>query len=379
MQITVQREKLALAVSHVMKAVSGKTTMPILTGIKLKADQDGLTLTGSDSDISIEVNIPLEEADEWGVTVHQPGSVVLTARIFSEIVRKLPGNEIHMQVDERLATVIRSGQAEFTINGMNSEEFPQLLQIEDDKSFSVPSDLLKTMLRQTSFAVSTTEMRPILTGIMWSLEEGQLRFVSTDSHRLASRSANVECPAELRFHNIVVPGKSCNELVKILDDEQTLVDIVVGENQILVKANHILFFSRLLEGTYPDTSRIIPQTSKTEIVFQTKELLQAIERASLLSREGKTNVVRLATLPGGNIEISSNAPEIGKVTEVVAAKSLDGEELKISFNAKYMIEALRSIDSAEIKANFTGAASPFILRPTDHDWILHLILPVRTY
>ncbi|WP_232698008.1 DNA polymerase III subunit beta [Brevibacillus daliensis] len=379
MKITVQRDKLSTAVSHVGKAVSTRTTIPILTGIKVKADQDGLTLTGSDSDISIEVHIPLEEGENWGVTVHEPGSIVLPSRIFSEIVRKLPANEIDIQVDERLVTTIRSGQAEFTINGLNADEYPQLPQLEEDKVFSIPGDLLKTMIRQTSFAVAASEMRPILTGIMWTLEQGELRFVATDSHRFAARNAKVECSDDLRFYNIVVPGKSCNELVKIMDDDQSLVDIVVADNQILVKSNHILFYSRLLEGTYPDTNRIIPQGSKTEIILSTKEFLQSIERASLLSSAGKTNVVKLATLPDGNIEISSNAPEIGKVTETLQPKDFNGEELKISFNAKFMIDALRSIDSSEIMASFSGAMSPFVLRPTDHNWSLHLILPVRTY
>lgn len=379
MQITVQREKLTGAVSHVSKAVSSRTTIPILTGIKIKADEEGLTLTASDSDVSIEVQIPLEEADEWGVTVHRPGSIVLTARIFSDIVRKLPENEIHIQVDERLVTQIRSGQAEFTINGMDANEFPQLPQLEEEKVFSIPSDLLKSMVRQTAFSVSTSEMRPILTGIMWSLEQGQLKFVATDSHRLASRTAAVECMENLHFTNIVVPGKSCNELIKILEDDQSPVDIVVAENQMLAKSKNILFYSRLLEGTYPETSRIIPQGSKTEVVINTKDFLQSIERASLLSREGKSNVVRFATQPDGGVEITSNAPEIGKVTEIVKPNSMSGEELKISFNAKYMIDALRAIDSMEIRANFTGPMSPFVLRPTDHDWMLHLILPVRTY
>lgn len=379
MQISVKRDKLVSAVSHVAKAVSTRTTIPILTGIKLKATDEGLTLTASDSDVSIEVQIPSEEAGEWGVTVHKPGSVVLTARIFGEIVRKLAGDEIQISVDDRFAALIRSGQAEFTINGMNAEEFPQLPQLEEEKVLSIPSDLLKTMLRQTSFAVSTSEMRPILTGIMWSLEKGHLKFVATDSHRLASRSAVVECAEDLYFHNVVVPGKSCNELMKILDDNQNVVDIVVAENQILIKSNHILFYSRLLEGTYPDTSRIIPQGSKTEVVVHSKDFLQSIERASLLSREGKSNVVRLVTMTDNNVEISSNAPEIGRVTEMMTPVSVNGEELKISFNAKYMIDALRSLDSGEIRVSFTGAMSPFVIRPTDHDWILHLILPVRTY
>lgn len=379
MHITVQRDKLSNAVSHVSKAVSSRTTIPILTGIKIKTDDEGLTLTASDSDVSIEVQIPMEEAGEWGVTVHEPGSIVLTARIFSEIVRKLPSNEIHIQVDDRLVTQIRSGQAEFTINGMDASEYPQLPHLEEDKVFSVPCDLLKAMIRQTVFGVSTSEMRPILTGLMWSLDQGKLRFVATDSHRLASRTAMVECPEDLSFHNVVVPGKSCNELVKILDDDSNLADIVVSDNQILVKSKHILFYSRLLEGTFPDTTRLIPQGYKTEITVSTKEFLQSIERASLLSREGKSNVVKLVTLSNGSVEITSNAPEIGKVTDILMPKAMNGEELKISFNAKYMIDALRAIDSAEIKASFNGPMSPFVIRPTEHDWTLHLILPVRTY
>ena len=379
MHITVHREKLSYAVSHVSKAVSSRTTMPILTGIKVKADEEGLTLTASDSDVSIEVQIPLEEAGEWGVTVHQAGSIVLTARIFSEIVRKLPSEEIEIKVDDRLVTQISSGQAHFAINGMDAREYPQLPQLEEEKVFSVASDLLKAMIRQTVFSVSTSEMRPILTGLMWTLENGQLRFTATDSHRLASRTAMVECPEELSFTNVVVPGKSCNELVKILDEDQNLVDIVVSENHILVKSKHILFYSRLLEGTYPDTQRIIPQGSKTDITVGTKELLHSIERASLLSREGKSNVVKLVTLPDGNVEITSNAPEIGKVTDLLTPKSTVGEDLKISFNAKYMMDALRAIDSSEIRISFTGPMSPFVIRPTDHEWMLHLILPVRTY
>lgn len=379
MHITVQRDKLSTAVSHVLKAVSTRTTMPILTGIKLKADEEGLTLTASDSDISIEVLIPPNEGEEWGVTVHQQGSVVLTARIFGEIVRKLPHDEIDLQVDERCMVTIRSGESEFTISGMSADEFPQLLQLEEGKVFSIPSDLLKTLIRQTVFAVSTSEMRPILTGVMWSLEQGELTFVSTDSHRLATRKALVECSPELRFHNVVVPGKSCNELVKILDDSRDLIDIVVGDNQIMVKVKHILFYSRLLEGTYPDTSRIIPQSSKTEMVVNAKDFLLAIERASLLSREGKSNIVRLSTVDEKSIEISSNAPEIGRVVERFHPLSISGEELKISFNARYMMEALRSMDNAEIRISFTGSMSPFVLKPTDNDWILHLILPVRTY
>ncbi|MBN6187301.1 DNA polymerase III subunit beta [Aneurinibacillus sp. BA2021] len=378
MEFTIQRDQLTNAIHTVSKAVSSRTTIPILTGIKIVAHEDGITLTASDSDVSIEQYIPMETEDHQWIDNITPGSIVLPSRFLGEIVKKLPGDQVTLSVNDRFVTTISSGRSEFNLNGMNAEDYPRLPQIEEDKVLSLPADLLKTMIRQTVFSVATTETRPILTGVMWKLTEDALTFVATDSHRLTTRTASVESAAGLNFDNIVVPGKSLVELNKILPDGDQLVDVVITDNQILVKINHILFYSRILDGTYPDTSRIIPQNKKTEMVLQTKEFLGAIERASLLARDGKNNVVRLFTRPDGVVEISSNTPEVGKVTEEITPSSLDGEDVKISFNAKYMIDALRAIDSAEIRIDFTGAMSPFVIHPTEHNWMLHLILPVRT-
>jgi len=180
-------------------------------------------------------------------------------------------------------------------------------------------------------------------------------------------------------YNVVIPGKSLNELSKILDDGSAPVDIVITANQVLFKAEHLLFFSRLLDGNYPETARLIPTESKTTMTVNAKEFLQAIDRASLLAREGRNNVVKLTTLPGGLLEISSVSPEIGKVTEQLQAESLEGEELNISFSAKYMMDALRALDGTDIQISFTGAMRPFVLRPLYTDSMLQLILPVRTY
>jgi DNA polymerase III subunit beta len=157
------------------------------------------------------------------------------------------------------------------------------------------------------------------------------------------------------------------------------VDIVITENQVLFKAKHLLFFSRLLEGNYPDTTRLIPSESKTEVTVNTKEFLQSIDRASLLAREGRNNVVKFSTIEERVIEVSSNTPEIGKVVEELQAQSITGEELKISFSAKYVMDALKALEGQEIKISFTGAMRPFIIQPLNDDSILQLILPVRTY
>lgn len=378
MKIKIDREALVQSVQDVMKAVSPRTTIPILTGIKITATSQGVTLTGSDSDISIESFIPTEEEDKVLVEVVETGSIVLQARFFSEIVKKLPQNTIEIEVQPNFLTVIRSGKAEFSLNGLDAEEYPRLPQIEEENVFKIPTDLLKTIIRQTVFAVSTSETRPILTGVNWRIENGELICTATDSHRLALRKAKIETENQ-QSYNVVIPGKSLNELSKILDDSNDPVDIVITANQILFKTKHLLFFSRLLDGNYPETTRLIPTDSKTDIIVNAKEFLQAIDRASLLAREGRNNVVKLTTLNDGIIEISSISPEIGKVTEEIQSESIEGEELKISFSAKYMMDALKALDGTDIQISFTGAMRPFLLRPLHSDSMLQLILPVRTY
>ncbi|WP_174734645.1 DNA polymerase III subunit beta [Mesobacillus harenae] len=378
MKFIIQRDHLLQSVQDVMKAVTSRTTIPILTGIKIVATEEGVTLTGSDSDISIESFIPKEEDGTEIVEIRKPGAIVLQARFFSDIVKKLPTDIVEIEVENHLQTVIRSGKSEFNLNGLDAEEYPHLPQISEENMFSVPTDLLKALIRQTVFAVSTSETRPILTGVNWKVENSELTCIATDSHRLALRKARL-ASENTGTYNVVIPGKSLTELSKILDDTSDVIDIVITENQVLFKAKHLLFFSRLLEGNYPDTGRLIPNESKTEIVTLTKEFLQAVDRASLLAREGRNNVVKLSTFDGGVIEVSSNTPEIGKVIEEIQSQSIEGEELKISFSAKYMMDALKALEGTEIQVSFTGAMRPFVIRPLHDDSILQLILPVRTY
>ncbi len=378
MRFIIQRDRLVQSVQDVMKAVTSRTTIPILTGIKMVVTEDGVTLTGSDSDISIESFIPREEAGDELVEIKQTGSIVLQAKFFSEIVKKLPTDTVEIDVQNHFQTVIRSGKSEFNLNGLDAEEYPHLPQIEEQNAFKIRTDLLKVLVRQTVFAVSTSETRPVLTGVNWKVENGELICIATDSHRLALRKAKVDIENDINY-NVVIPGKSLNELSKILDDTNDLVDIVITENQVLFKAKHLLFFSRLLEGNYPDTTRLIPSESKTEVTVNTKEFLQSIDRASLLAREGRNNVVKFSTIEEKVIEVSSNTPEIGKVVEELQAQVITGEELKISFSAKYVMDALKALEGQEIKISFTGAMRPFIIQPLNDDSILQLILPVRTY
>ncbi len=377
MQFIIQRNRLINSVQHVMRAVSSRTTIPILTGIKIVADNNGITFTGSDSDISIESFIPVEEDGDQLIEMKQTGSIVLNARFFGDIVRKLPMDTVEIFAEDTQHVLIKSGKAEFNLNGFDPSEYPLLPQISEEDVFSIPGDLLKMMIKQTVFAVSTSEIRPILTGVNWQIEGGNLICVATDSHRLAKKSSPIDVPGDVSYQT-VIPGKSLLELSKILDDSDHPVNIVITENQILFKTKNIHFFTRRLEGNYPDTSRLIPSDYKTNITLDGKVFNDAIERASLLAREERNNVVKLASQGENMLEISSNTPEIGNVSEEIPIESLQGEELTISFSAKYMMEALRAIDGTDITISFTGAMRPFIIRSEEDPSILQLILPVRT-
>lgn len=377
MKFEIVRDELLDALNDVMKAISSKVAIPILTGIKIEINHNGMSMTGSDSDITICTFIPLERDGKELIKVEEKGSIVLQAKVFSDIIRKLPTNEVKINVTDGFQTLIRSGKSEFKLIASNPDEYPILPEVKDEHSFSLQADLMKSIIRETVFAVSQIETRPILTGVHWTVEEGRLSCVATDSHRLARRLASPENMPTVPF-SFVIPGKSLQELNKILPDTNDPVEIIIAEQQVLFKTAHVLFYSRLLEGNYPDTSRLIPTDSKTSVVVNGRSLLQSIDRASLLAKDDRNNIVRFST-EDKMIEISSNSPEIGKVEELVETIKIDGEELKISFSAKYMMDALRAIDGQDIEIQFTGAMRPFILKSVDDDSILQLILPVRTY
>jgi DNA polymerase-3 subunit beta len=378
MKFTILKDQLNESISHVSKAISSRTTIPILTGIKIDAHASGVTLTASDTDISIQSYTPMEINNVNIIQLYQTGSVVLPAKFFIEIIRKLPSQTIEIEVKDRFQTIIRSGSSEIQIMGLDPQEYPLLPQIEESKMIRIPSDLIKTMIKQTSFAVSTNESTPILTGVLWNINGDQLKFIACDRHRLATREITIDNGALQNFHNIVISGRTLNELNKILPDQNSLIDIVISDNQVLFKIHSILFYTRILDGTYPDTSKLIPQSFQTQLVVPTKELADAIDRAYLLSREDKTNIVKMVMNEDQTIEISSSSSELGKVTEQINLRQISGDLLRISFNSKYMLDALKIMESEFIQMGFTGAMQPIIIKPDDETSILQLILPYRT-
>lgn len=380
MKFTINRPAFISQLNNVLRAISSKTTIPILTGLKMVVDKERIVLTGSNSDITIESVIEASNAD-YDLTVEDPGAIVLPARFFSEIVKKLPDKQVTIEVTSGFQADITSGTAKFQINGQDAENFPHLPEVETNRTITLPNDVLKEVIRQTVIAVSKQESRPILAGIHIILHDGLLTAVATDSHRLAQRKVTLNDVDNGIDFDVIIPGKSMNELSGMISDVDEDVQVQVTENQILFIFGNTHFYSRLLEGNYPETSQLIPDTADTTVELDAGTFLASIERASLLSHESRNDVVKLTLKPDENlVRISSDSPDIGTVEEEVATTSLDGNDLEISFNPNYMKDALRSFGQTTVKIAFTSALRPFTLVPTeDGENFVHLITPVRTF
>ena len=380
MNFTINRTAFISQLNNVLRAISSKTTIPILTGLKMVVNDDNIVLTGSNSDITIESVINANNADN-DLVIEETGSIVLPARFFSDIVKKLPDKKVTIAVTSGFQADITSGTAKFQINGQDAENFPHLPEVETDKTVTLPNDMLKEVIRQTVIAVSKQESRPILAGVHFTLKDGILTAVATDSHRLALRKVALEIIDNGLDFDVIIPGKSMEELSGMISDVHEDVQMQVTENQVLFIFGNTHFYSRLLEGNYPETSQLIPNTADTTVELEAGNFLASIERASLLSHESRNDVVKLSLKPSEKlVRISGDSPDIGTVEEEVATTALDGNDLEISFNPNYMKDALRSFGQATIKISFTSPLRPFTLVPTeDQENFVHLITPVRTF
>ncbi|AIS08325.1 DNA polymerase III beta subunit [Lactobacillus sp. wkB8] len=376
MKFTVNRNLFLDNLNNVMHAISSRATIPILSGIKLNLSEDELLLTGSDTDISIEIKIPVSE----DLTVGSTGSIVLPARFFSEIIRRLPGKEFSLEVKESFQTQIISENSEFTINGLDANNYPRLPEIPDESSFVISGKTFREIINETQFAVATQESRLVLTGVHFTFSPDKIHAVATDSHRLSSRALALENGPQSKT-DLIIPGKSLLELARIIGETNPEIRVCPGENQVLFEIGNILFYSRLLEGSYPDTERLIPTDSTTTVEFDLMELSSALDRASLLTHAGRNNVVDLTLDVDKQIaKLSGESAEIGNVEEDVGFKKLTGKNLKISFNPDYLRDALKASVTDSVVMSFTQPLRPFTVNPDKSaiDFV-QLITPVRTF
>jgi len=355
------------------KALSTKTPAPYLQGIKLEVSQNEIVLVTSNSDISIKISIR-----DDSLKVELPGEALIPGKVFVDFIRKLDKGIVEISVIDNNVLRIHSHNTDLSLNLQNVDDYPDIVFVANDQPIRIESKIMKSVIKQTTFATSNIENRPILTGVNIKVENNKLTAIATDSFRLSQKM--IDIPSNLDNMNVVIPGKSLDELFKVLELNLEEILIHLNHKTILFEYGNILFQSRLLEGNFPETSRLIPLDFPIIIKFKTNDLSTAIERASLLSLKDNLNsIVKLYLKPDNIVEITSNSPEIGKVIEeVYPVEKAIGTPIKIAFSSKYFLDALKTFHSDEVFVKFTGEIRPFIIQGNDDLGLIQLILPVRT-
>lgn len=363
MKFICNRQKLVDSVINVQRSVSTKSTMPALEGILINATDQELELIGYNLELGITTKIPVKTIT--------PGKIILNAKLFAEIIRKSPEDEITIKTDEKNITNITSGQSEFSIVGIPAEEFPEMPTVSETSDLNLSGQLLKGMVRQTLFAISDNDSKPIHTGTLFDISKDKIKLISVDGYRLAMRTENIKTTEELNF---VVPGKTLNELLKLIPDSDEDITISVGKRHIIFTFDTYRVISRLLEGEFLDYNSAIPSNSDTKLIVKTRNLIDSIDRLSLLITDRIKSPIR-CILSDNQIKLSCSTV-MGKASDEIDAP-IEGPDLEIGFNNRYMLDALKNTESDEVSVELSGSLSPIKILPKDGESFLFLVLPVR--
>jgi DNA polymerase III subunit beta len=367
MKLTISKEQLINGLQAVQNVVSTRTTLPILSNVLLRANDDRLELTATDLDVTIACTV------EAGV--QRPGAITLPVKRFSGIVRELASPSAELDVDEKNACAISAGPSFYKINGLPAEEFPPLPKFAEKKKITIAQDKLKSMLRKTAFAISTDETRFVLNGIFISLKEHKITMVATDGRRLALVDEESEIAAESEG-DFIVPTKAINELSRLLGGKGE-AEIKFTDNQAALtlkdeKGLDILIISKLIEGNYPNYRQVIPGEAKQRITLAREELLHAVRRAEIMTSE-KSNSVKLS-FTTNNLSITANTPEIGEARESVAI-NYKGPDIAVAFNPIYLMDPLKNLDNDEVFLELIDDLSPGVLKVNGP--FLYVLMPMR--
>ena len=377
MNFTIDREILLENLNVISRGLPSKTPMPILTGIKLHATDTDLFMTSSNTDISVQVTV-----SDKSLQITKQGKTVVPGKFFIDIIRKINSKTINLYLIEDKILVIKADRGEYKLHIMDPIDYPNIDFVCLENPLKLSASELKSIIKVTAFATAQTEKKPVLTGVNFKNVNGRVVVTATDSFRLAEKIINIE---DYNDFNIVVPNKSLDELAKALDSYDEELELYFTTNKLLAKFKNVLFQTRLLDGNYPDTSRLIPADFPIIIKFNKDELQEAVERISLLSprdkekdREITYSIIKLSINNDRVIEISTNNAVIGDGKEEIIPTDMKvSNPIIIGFSSRYLIEALRSFNSTEISLNFCGDVRPFVIRGEEDINLTQLILPVR--
>ena len=363
MKFICSRQTLNEAVNNVQRAVSPKSTMPALEGILIKTMNNSIFLCGYDLEIGITTSMNAEIINE--------GSVVLNARLFSDIIKKMPEDKITIETDEKLIVYLTSGKVDYKIIGISAEEYPELPTITGSDSININGEALQSMIRQTIYAVSDKDINPAHKGSLIEIENKCIRMISVDGYRLAIRKEDTDYDGEKSF---IVPGKSLSEVEKLISEDDNPVTMHIGSRHIMFEIKSYRIITRLIEGEFMNYKAAIPSIHSTELKVNTRKFINTIERMSLLLNERMKSPIR-CKVEDGMIKTSCNT-SIGQAYDEFDVEA-QGEDIEIGFDNKYMLDALRFSETDEIKIQMNGPLSPIVLLPDEGDSFIFLVLPVR--
>lgn len=373
MKLTIKKDLLLDGLNKVSHAISSKNLIPVLAGIKFDLKKDKLTLTASDNDITIQTTI--ESLKDGDFKVEEEGSIIISGKYILEIVRKIPDEFINIDVVDNLKIMVYTDNSEYDLNGISENEYPTISLDESKKKIDINSKIFRDSITETAFATSNEETKPILTGINFKVNGNILELNSTDSYRLARKLINLSKASEDSY-NIVIPSHNVLEFTRIMDDDDKAnVEMHIFNSKVLFKYKNVLFQSRLISGTYPNTSNLLPESTYMVITANLNDLYNVIDRASILTSDKDKNTVTFET-QGNTLVVKSSSVEIGRVEEKMNITKNIEDDIKISFSARYMMEALKAFSTETVDINYVGEIKPIIIKSKEKENLTELVLPV---
>lgn len=364
MHFVCSKKELSDAVSIVSRAVSSKSSLPALEGILIKANTTGISLFAYDLELGMYTDV--------SANVSEPGDIILNAKIFYDMVRRLPADKVDIKADEKLMVTIVSGASEFTLLGIPASEFPELPSLTDGSQLHLPENMLSSMIKQTLFAVSSDESKPIHTGSLFEVTPDYIRMVSVDGFRLAIRTEKIIGLPDSKF---VVPGKTLSELYKMLSGEDdNEVTVSIGKKHVLFEIKGYSLISRLLDGEFLDYNNVLGNQSISEVQVNVRDFADSVDRASLLISDRLKSPIR-CIFEDSRIRVRCTT-SIGRVYDEIPAK-LTGESFEMGFNNRYLMDALKAAECDEVRIVLNGPLSPMKIYPLQGDSFIFLVLPVR--
>ncbi len=373
MKFTIEKNVILNALNNVTRALSQKMTIPVLSGIKFELKSDGLYLIASDSELTIKCFIPEKEIKH----TEGKGVVIVQSKYILDIIRKMPSDEINFEKDGDLKIKISTDSNEYMLNCYNPDDYPNIAIDESKEFIEIKDNLLKEVINQTSYAMSTQEVRPLLTGINFKINGDMLECIATDSYRLSKKVVSIENKKEISL-NVVIPGRNITELEKILEDDEEDVKVNIFNNKLLFVYKNLMIQTNLLSGTYPQTSHFIPTDFAYMISLSLRDYYDAIDRAALLAQNKERNIVKMR-IQDKEMLITSGAAEIGKTEEKLKIDSNKKEKIEVSFSSKYMLDALKVIKDENILLLMNDDDKPIVIKPVNDENLTELILPIKTF